>query len=67
MTQSDLESLERIPDEVRWTPPDGKEKRYVYCCFSRSGFTGDLVDIAEDRGYVELFDIADVIESLTGR
>lgn len=67
MTQSDLESLERVADEVRWNPPNGKEKRYVYCCFSRSGFTDDLVEVAEGRGDVELFDVADVIESLTGR
>jgi len=66
MTVGDLESLERAAGEIRWTPPDGGEPEQVYCCFSRTGFSDGLVDVAGEREDVRLFDVGDVVGALTG-
>ena len=65
MTPGDLQSLEASAREIRWTPPEGSEPAMIYCCFSRSGFSDDLIDTATDRADVHLFDVADVVDGLT--
>jgi hypothetical protein len=56
-----LADLERTAAEVQWSegPADG-DTRYVL--FSRSGYTDDLEHVAETRGDVSLFTLADLFE-----
>jgi hypothetical protein len=56
-----LADLERTAAEVRWSEgPAGGDTRYVL--FSRSGYTDDLEHVAETRGDVSLFTLADLFE-----
>ncbi len=47
--EGDLIDLECSAAQRQWTPPDGSELEYHYCCFRRSGFSDDLQEIATDR------------------
>lgn len=61
MTEGDLADLERSAAQIQWSPPDGTDLDYHYCCFSRSGFSADLRQAAADRGDVSLFTPADIV------
>lgn len=56
-----LTQLERTTRQVRW---NGSESEPYFVLFSRSGFTRDLNRLAEERGDVSLFDVADVVNAL---
>lgn len=64
MTEGDLADLERTANDVEWTPPDGGDPTYQYCCFCRSGFSDDLRRAASDRTDVSLFTPRDVVDGL---
>jgi len=55
-----LHDLERTVSEVRWSqePADGDT---LHVLFSRSGYTDDLLDIANRRDDVLLFELPDVL------
>lgn len=61
MTEGDLADLERAAAQVRWTPPDGDDVSYHYCCFCRSGFSDGLQRTARERDDVSLFTPSDVV------
>jgi len=63
MHEGDLADLERSASQVDWTPPEGGEPDYHYCCFCRSGFSDGLCETAVDRDDVSLFAPADLISS----
>jgi AAA+ ATPase superfamily predicted ATPase len=56
-----LADLERTASEVRWSeaPADGDP---LYVLFSRSGYTDDLQQVADTRGDVRLFNLADLAD-----
>lgn len=56
-----LTQLERTTRQVRW---NGSESEPYFVLFSRSGFTRDLNRLAEERGDVSLFDVADIVNAL---
>jgi hypothetical protein len=39
MTEGDLKRTAR---KIQWSPDDGEEPTYHYCCFCRSGFSDGL-------------------------
>jgi AAA+ ATPase superfamily predicted ATPase len=55
-----LADLERTAREVRWSeePADGQP---LFVLFSRSGYTDDLIHVADTRDDVRLFDLSDLI------
>jgi len=59
-----LADLERTTTEVRWSeePADGET---LYVLFGRSGYTDDLEHVADTRDDVLLFDLSDVLSSLS--
>lgn len=61
MTEGDLADLERSAAQVQWSPPAGADREYHYCCFCRSGFSGDLQQAAAERDDVSLFTPADIV------
>ena len=63
MTEGNLARLEQKADEIRWTPPNGGNPTYHYCCFSRSGFSTDLEQVADTRDDVSLFSPEDIVAS----
>lgn len=65
MTEGDLARLERMAAAIEWTPPNGSEPAYQYCCFCRSGFSEDLTQLAENREDVRLFTPDEIVASLT--
>lgn len=65
MTEGDLAGVEDAAPHVDWTPPDGGDPEYEYCCFCRSGFSEDLWTTAEDRDDVHLFTTDEVVTALT--
>ncbi|WP_440009060.1 ATP-binding protein [Halomicrococcus sp. SG-WS-1] len=62
MTEGDLADLERSAAQIRWTPDNGTEPTYHYCCFSRSGFSDGLRTAANDRDDLSLFDPSDIVQ-----
>lgn len=62
MTEGDLADLERGAAQVEWTPPNGNEVDYHYCCFCQSGFSDGLQQVAAERDDVSLFTPADIVE-----
>lgn len=65
MHEGDLADLERDAVHVDWTPPEGSDLSYHYCCFCRSGFSDGLKEAATERGDVSLFTPADIVGSDT--
>ncbi|MFB6235194.1 MAG: ATP-binding protein [Halopenitus sp.] len=63
MHEGDLADLERSGDRVEWTPPEGSDLTYHYCCFCRSGFSEGLKRTAEKRDDVSLFTPAEIVET----
>ncbi|SDQ94528.1 ATP-binding protein [Natronobacterium texcoconense] len=63
MDEGDLADLERSAAQVRWTPPDGGDPAYHYCCFCRSGFSDGLRRTAESREDVSLFTPAEIVDA----
>lgn len=63
MDEGDLADLERSAAQIRWTPPDGGEPDYQYCCFCRSGFSDGLQRTAENRDDVSLFTPTDIVDA----
>ncbi|MFC5972072.1 ATP-binding protein [Halomarina salina] len=61
MTEGDLADVERSAAQVRWTPPAGGDPEYHYCCFSRSGFSNGLEQVAAERENLSLFTPADIV------
>lgn len=61
MTEGDLADLERSAAAVEWTPPNGGDLDYQYCCFCRSGFTTKLREIADERDDVSLFTPTEIV------
>lgn len=61
MTEGDLADLERTAGHIQWTPSDGADPTYRYCCFSRSGFSDDLAAAAGERDDVSLFGPRDIV------
>jgi AAA+ ATPase superfamily predicted ATPase len=60
VTEGILLELEGTVDEVRWSDePTGATTQYVL--FSRSGYTDDLVQRAESRDDVSLFELSDLV------
>jgi len=59
-----LVNLEHTASEVRWSeePADGET---LYVLFSRSGFSADLEHAAQTRDDVTLFELSDLIRSLS--
>ncbi len=64
MHEGDLADLERSASQVDWTPPNGGDPDYHYCCFCRSGFSDGLRQAADERAAVSLFTPADIISGL---
>jgi len=64
MHEGDLADLERSASQVDWTPPNGGNPDYHYCCFCRSGFSDGLRQAADERAAVSLFTPADIISGL---
>ena len=62
MTEGDLADLERTAAQVEWTPPNGSDVDYHYCCFCRSGFSDGLRRVADERDDVSLFTPAEIVE-----
>ncbi|WP_363463392.1 ATP-binding protein [Halogeometricum borinquense] len=62
MNEGDLADLERSTTQVDWTPPEGGDPTYHYCCFARSGFSEGLRAVAEERSDVSLFTPKDIVE-----
>ena len=67
MTEGDLADLERSVAQVQWTPPEGTDREELYCCFSRSGFSDDLQQIAANRDDVLLFTPHDIVPNGDGK
>lgn len=63
MTEGDLADLERTVSQMQWTPSTGTDREERYCCFSRSGFSDDLQQVAADREDVSLFRPSDIVPS----
>ncbi|EFW90190.1 ATPase [Haladaptatus paucihalophilus DX253] len=61
MNEGDLADLERSAAQVRWTPENGTEPAYHYCCFCRSGFSDGLRATADERDDVSLFTPAEIV------
>ncbi|WP_435361582.1 ATP-binding protein [Haloarchaeobius sp. DFWS5] len=61
MHEGDLADLERSAARVEWTPPNGGDPDYHYCCFCRSGFSDGLRETAEERDDVSLFEPRDIV------
>lgn len=61
MNEGDLADLERSATRVRWTPPDGGDPAYHYCCFCRSGFSDGLRETADERDDVSLFTPREIV------
>lgn len=55
MHEGDLADLERSASGLEWTPPNGGDLDYHYCCFCRSGFSQGLRETATERDDVSLF------------
>lgn len=55
MHEGDLADLERSASVLEWTPPNGRDIDYHYCCFCRSGFSDGLRETATERDDVSLF------------
>lgn len=62
MTEGDLADLERSAAQVEWTPTNGTDVNYHYCCFCQSGFSDGLQQVADERDNVSLFTPVDIIE-----
>ncbi|RDZ54586.1 ATPase [Haloferax sp. Atlit-4N] len=62
MNEGDLADLERSTTQVDWTPPEGGDPTYHYCCFARSGFSDGLRAVADERSDVSLFTPNDIVE-----
>ncbi|RDZ43730.1 ATPase [Haloferax sp. Atlit-19N] len=63
MNEGDLADLERSATQVDWTPPEGGDPNYHYCCFARSGFSDGLRAVADERSDVSLFAPNDIVAS----
>jgi len=61
MHEGDLADLERAGTHVDWTPPNGGDPTYQYCCFCRSGFSDGLEETATERADVSLFTPDDIV------
>jgi AAA+ ATPase superfamily predicted ATPase len=61
MNEGNLADLERSAGMVEWTPPNGGDPDYHYCCFCRSGFTDGLRRVADERDDVSLFAPAAIV------
>ncbi|NHN46606.1 ATP-binding protein [Halostella sp. JP-L12] len=61
MTEGDLADLERSAGVIEWTPPNGGDPEYHYCCFCRSGFSEGLRSVAGERDDVSLFTPAAIV------
>jgi len=61
MHEGDLADLERSATQVDWTPPEGGDPDYHYCCFCRSGFSEGLRQTATDRDDISLFTPEDIV------
>ena len=61
MHEGDLSDLERSASDLEWTPPNGGDLDYHYCCFCRSGFSDGLRETAAQRDDVSLFTPTDLI------
>jgi len=64
MHEGDLADLERNASQVDWTPPNGGDPDYHYCCFCRSGFSDGLRQAADERADVSLFTPDDIVSGL---
>lgn len=64
MTEGDLATLRRTAAAIEWTPPDGGEPTYQYCCFCRSGFSEGLTQLAENRADLRLFTPDEIVAGL---
>lgn len=62
MHEGDLADLERSADQVEWTPPNGGDVSYHYCCFCRSGFSDGLEETAADRPDVSLVTPTEIVD-----
>jgi AAA+ ATPase superfamily predicted ATPase len=61
MTEGDLADLERSAARVEWTPANGRDVDYHYCCFCRTGFSDGLRRAAAERDDVSLFTPSDIV------
>jgi AAA+ ATPase superfamily predicted ATPase len=61
MTEGDLADLERSAARVEWTPANGQDVDYHYCCFCRTGFSDGLRRAAAERDDVSLFTPSDIV------
>ncbi|QOS10749.1 DUF234 domain protein [Haloferax gibbonsii] len=62
MNEGDLADLERSAAQVDWTPPEGGDPTYHYCCFARSGFSDGLRAVTDERSDISLFAPNDIVE-----
>ena len=59
-----LASLQSHTEELRWTPPDGGDRRCEYVLFSRSGFKSSVEEAAAERDDVRLVDLDELVDAL---
>ncbi|NHN42764.1 ATP-binding protein [Halorubellus sp. JP-L1] len=65
MHEGDLADLERSASVLEWTPPNGADLDYHYCCFCRSGFSGGLRETATGRDDLSLFTPRELLDETT--
>lgn len=64
VTYDVLASLEDDAPHIDWAPPEGEDPDYAYALFGRSGFSGSVVEAAERRDDLRLFQLDDVVDTL---
>ncbi len=59
-----LAQLEADAERVRWTSPDGGDPDVEYVLFARSGFAQSVREATDERAYLTLVELSDVIDAL---
>jgi len=59
-----LSDLEDDVEHIDWRPTGGGEPSYEFALFSRSGFTSSVVEAADERADLRLFDLSNIVAVL---
>jgi len=62
-----LSGLEDDVAHVDWSPSGGREPTYEFALFSRSGFKRSVMEAADKRDTLRLFDLSEVVSVLENR